>query len=63
MFPTSEGFLKLDTRLGAVSECKRVPQCWASAVQRVVASSTSSFEGVSDYGHVIAAAQGQCRNP
>jgi hypothetical protein len=34
-----------------------------SAVQRVVASSTSSFEGVSDYGHVIAAAQGQCRNP
>src|SRR3954470_9921270 len=27
-----------------------------SAVQRVVASSTSSFEGVSDYGHVIAAA-------
>src|SRR3954468_18224993 len=34
-----------------------------SAVQRVVASSTSSFEGWSDYGHVIAAAQGQCRNP
>ena len=29
MFPTSEGFLKLDTRLGAVSECKGVPQCWA----------------------------------
>jgi len=23
MFPTSEGFLKLDTRSGAVSECKR----------------------------------------
>ena len=29
MFPTYEGFLKLDTRSGAVRECKRVPQCWA----------------------------------
>src|SRR5215212_3870052 len=25
MFPTSEGFLKLDTRSGAVSECRRGP--------------------------------------
>ncbi len=28
MFPTTEGFLKLDTRSGAVSECKRGPDSY-----------------------------------
>ena len=28
MFPTAEGFLKLDTRSGAVSECKRGPDSY-----------------------------------
>ena len=28
MFPTAEGFLKLDTRSGAVSECKRGPDTY-----------------------------------